>query len=79
MFETAVRKEGSYLAPARIMAMTVVDLLWGNAEVARKILHEFKPSMTKEAYLSFLDNNYKTEIYDGQTEKSQIQGNTTSR
>jgi amidohydrolase len=63
--------EGAYLAPARLMAMTVIDLLWGNADKAREILHKHKPELTKEEYLSFLDENFKTEIYDGQTGKSE--------
>jgi hypothetical protein len=53
------------------MAMTVIDLLWGDADQAREILHKHRPALSKEKYLAFLDENFKAEIYDGQTGKSE--------
>ena len=48
-------KRIAYILPAKIMALTVVKLLANNAEKAKEIINEFKPFMTKEAYLSALD------------------------
>lgn len=49
--------EIAYILSAKTMAMTVVDLLFGGAAVAGEILKDFKPKMTKEAYLAFLEEN----------------------
>jgi amidohydrolase len=42
--------EMACLVPAKVMAMTVVDLLSNKASLARKVLAEFKPPMTKEQH-----------------------------
>jgi amidohydrolase len=47
--------EAAVIYPAKVMAMTAVDLLFGEAEEARCILSEFKPVMKKDEYLAFLD------------------------
>jgi metal-dependent amidase/aminoacylase/carboxypeptidase family protein len=47
-------EELAYVVPAKAMAMAVVDLLADNARVARAILADFKPKMTKEEYLAYL-------------------------
>lgn len=44
----------AYVAPAKVAAMTLIDLLADGAARAFKILQDFKPAMTKEEYLSFL-------------------------
>lgn len=44
----------AYVVPAKAMAMAVVDLLADNARVARGILTDFKPKMTKSEYLAYL-------------------------
>ncbi|MPM78298.1 hypothetical protein SDC9_125309 [bioreactor metagenome] len=41
----------AYLVAAKMMAMTVVDLLANGAENALTIRSEFKPPLTKEQYL----------------------------
>ncbi|MCC6174835.1 MAG: amidohydrolase [Chloroflexi bacterium] len=46
--------ETAAIVPAKAMAMTVVDLLSGNAGGARRILAEHTPAMTREQYLSLL-------------------------
>ncbi|MGB0405460.1 MAG: amidohydrolase, partial [Fusobacterium sp.] len=46
-----VDEEKAYLYPAKAMALTVVDLLFDNANKANEILKDFKPLMTKEEYL----------------------------
>jgi len=52
-----------YLTPAKLLAMTAVDLLWDNAAAGREILAEFKPAMTKEAYLAFQRGLFRKERY----------------
>lgn len=42
----------AYVLPAKLMAMTVVDVLWDDASLARKIKSEFKPPMTKDEYFA---------------------------
>ncbi|NLU06587.1 MAG: amidohydrolase [Firmicutes bacterium] len=42
----------AYILPAKIMALTAIDVLWGNASVGLQIIEEFEPPMTKEEYLS---------------------------
>jgi amidohydrolase len=40
--------------PAQAMAMTVIDLLANDAREARRVQSEFKPRMSKDAYLGYL-------------------------
>jgi hypothetical protein len=42
-----------------------VDMLWDDAKAAKEIIREFKPRMTKEAYLTFQRGIAKTELFDG--------------
>lgn len=48
------------IVPAKAIAMTIVDLLFDNAEKAKEILANFTPVMTKEEYLKFQENNDRT-------------------
>ena len=49
----AVANERSaYLDTAKLMALTVVDLLYNGAEKALKIKADFKPKLTKEEYVN---------------------------
>lgn len=41
--------------PAKLMAMTVVDLLYGDAEEAKRVIDAFEPELTKEGYLEMMD------------------------
>ena len=43
-----------YILPAKVLAMTVVDLLWNGAEEASRLLSTHQAPMTKEAYLALL-------------------------
>ena len=47
---TPVNTESAILAPAKVMAATIVDLLWDDAAGAKTILAQSKPNLTKEAY-----------------------------
>lgn len=48
--------ETAYVLPARLLALTVVDLLWGDAALACRMKEEFRPAMTKEEYFSMWDS-----------------------
>lgn len=46
-----VDKELSYITTAKSLAMTAIDLLYNNAELAQKVKESYKPKMTKKQYL----------------------------
>lgn len=48
----------SVLTPAKALAMTVIDLLFEQAALAKKIKSEFKPVFTKQEYLDKLDSYF---------------------
>jgi amidohydrolase len=48
--------ELTYLTSAKVMAMTIVDLLYHGAEQAKQIIEDFEPKMTKEEYLAHMDS-----------------------
>jgi amidohydrolase len=52
-----------YLTPAKLLAMTAIDLLHQDAAPARQILANFEPAMTKEAYLAFQRGLFRKERY----------------
>src|SRR6516165_9683458 len=52
-----------YLTPAKLLAMTAIDLLHGDAAPAKEILAKFKPAMTKEAYLEYQRGLFRTERF----------------
>ena len=55
----------AYVENAKQLALMAVDMLWDGAKTAKGIVAEFKPRLTKEAYLSFQRGINKTELYDG--------------
>jgi amidohydrolase len=55
--------EHAYLTPAKLLAMTAIDLLWGDAAPARRILADFQPAFSKAEYLQFERGLFKTERY----------------
>ena len=46
-----VDKELTYVAPAKVMAMTLIDLLWDDAAAGGRIVADYEPIHTKESYL----------------------------
>lgn len=48
--------ELTYIAPAKAMAMTIVDLLFDGADKAKSVIADFKPEMTKEEYLAYMES-----------------------
>src|SRR5918992_214901 len=57
----------AYLGPAKALAMTAVDLLWGDAETARGILSTTKPRMSRPEYLAFQRGVSQRVLFDGIT------------
>jgi len=55
--------EHAYLTPAKLLAMTAIDLLYGDAAPAKTILAEFEPAITKDDYLAFERGLFRTEHY----------------
>lgn len=53
---TVVDYYAACILPAKIMAMTIIDLLAAEAEQAQTILTKFKPLLTKEEYINLLDS-----------------------
>ena len=47
-----VDPEMAYVVPAKIMAMTVIDLLHDGAKAGEQVKAEFKPRMSKDEYLA---------------------------
>ena len=46
----------AYIKSAQALAMTIIDLLFGEGETAEEILRGYQPLLTKEQYLLFLDS-----------------------
>jgi amidohydrolase len=53
--------EHAYLSPAKLLAMTAIDLLWDDAAPARQVIADFDPAFTKDTYLAFERGLFKTE------------------
>ena len=51
--------------PAKIMAMSVIDLLSDNATKAKQVLSSFRPAMSRSAYLNFQRQRAEVLEYDG--------------
>ncbi len=51
--------ETAYILSAKIMAMTVIDLLFDGAKKANQIIDDFEPLMTMKEYLAYLEENSK--------------------
>ncbi len=52
--------------PAKAMAMSVIDLLHDNAQLARQVIDTSPPIMTKQRYLAFQDSRLNKELYVGE-------------
>ena len=57
--------ELAYIVPAKMMALTIIDLLYDNAKKAKQILDNFKPTLTKESYLELKKEHSKLVVFDG--------------
>jgi metal-dependent amidase/aminoacylase/carboxypeptidase family protein len=55
----------AYVLPAKLMAMTVIDLLAEQAAGAKELLDGYKPLMSRDQYLTFMRQNSREESFDG--------------
>lgn len=55
----------AYVLPAKLMALTAVDLLADGARDARALLDGYRPRMTKDEYLSFMRRAFAEHSFDG--------------
>ena len=51
----------SVINPAKAMAMSIIDILYNNAELGKQIKQNFKPVFTKQEYLAKLDSYFSKE------------------
>jgi amidohydrolase len=56
--------EMAIINPAKVMAMSAIDLLADNAARADEILEHYKPRMTRDEYLAYLRRMFHTVEYD---------------
>jgi len=54
-----------YVLPAKLMALTVVDLLADGAREARALLDGYRPRLTKAEYLAFMRRMFSEQTFDG--------------
>jgi metal-dependent amidase/aminoacylase/carboxypeptidase family protein len=53
----------AYVTPAKVMAHTLIDLMSGDAERAKTIVADFKPKLTRDAYLAKMRALNRTERF----------------
>ena len=58
--------EQAVVAPAKIMAMVVIDLLSHGAGKAKEVTSRHRPAMSKQAYLNFQRERARVVEYNGQ-------------
>lgn len=59
--------ETAFILPAKMMAMTVIDLLFDKASCAKAVMDAFHPTFTKEQYLAFLKEHSRLDFFDCST------------
>jgi amidohydrolase len=67
-----VDKGLAYGGAAKLLAMTAIDMLYGEAEQAKEILKNFKPEMTVPEYIKYQEKIFRTEHYDGAKGESEL-------
>lgn len=55
----------AYVLPAKLMALTAVDLLADGAQEAKRLLDGYRPRMTKDEYLAFMRRAFAEQSFDG--------------
>ena len=54
----------AYIVPAKMMALTIIDLLWDEGAKGKEIIRDFRPALTKEDYLNLLKDHQVVDLYD---------------
>lgn len=57
--------ELTYVTSAKVLAMSVVDLLYGDARRAVQIKEEYRPHFTRQEYIDFLEGLFAREEFGG--------------
>jgi metal-dependent amidase/aminoacylase/carboxypeptidase family protein len=55
--------ELAYVTSSKLLALTAVDLLWGNADTANSIAKHYDPRFTIDKYLEYMDGLFSETIY----------------
>lgn len=50
--------QAAVILPAKLMAMTVIDLLANNAQAGKQIIADFKPKLTKQEYIHMMEKYF---------------------
>ena len=58
-------REAAFIMPAKMMAMTVIDLLFDRAQGAKTVLDAYRPVFTKDEYIAFMKDHTGTDTFDG--------------
>ena len=56
-------QEHAYVTPAKLLAMTAIDMLYGDAAAARDVMENYTPLMSRDGYLQYCENLFKTERF----------------
>ncbi|MEE8397574.1 MAG: amidohydrolase [Desulfobacterales bacterium] len=64
-------KQLTYCGTAKLLAMTAIDMLHGDAEEGKRIIKDFEPVMTIEQYITHQQQAFRTEMFDGATGTSE--------
>ncbi|MEG2295255.1 MAG: peptidase dimerization domain-containing protein, partial [Oscillospiraceae bacterium] len=54
----------AYVLPAKILALSVIDLLYDKAPIAKEVIANFKPKLSKEQYLDLMQSHSSTYHFD---------------
>ncbi|MEZ3437138.1 MAG: amidohydrolase [Lachnospiraceae bacterium] len=57
--------EKAYILPAKMLALTVIDLLYEDAGKAKEVIEAYKPKFTKETYINYMKEHSAVELFDG--------------
>ena len=55
--------DGAVVAPAKVMAATVLELLGNGAQMARETIDKHKPTMSADRYVSMQRGRFSTETF----------------
>lgn len=55
----------AFILPAKMLACSLIDLLYGKAEEAKNIIANFQPKFTKEEYFKFMEDHTCVDLFDG--------------
>ncbi|MGY0373431.1 amidohydrolase [Clostridium sp. JNZ J1-5] len=55
--------DAALILPAKLMAMTIIDLLYSNAEAAKEVIDSYEPTFkSKDEYIEFLEGCFERKV-----------------